>query len=1177
MPTLFDFTYNLNAEDAQDAVFAAIADAAKKEYEPSTHFFTEQNLLSAIVAANYATDAFGPVTGSLTTKYRTTSVVRTASANPVKLFAICDGQILIQPQTGDATKVNLILKPTASFAPLKIKYFIYRGVNKADWIDASGNLPAVNAADPNQPALLKSVWAKFLAFNLPLFNLGLIPTPPNVFPAKLLGYDETDAPSNLIEHYFTRKINSTFFQIPICKKGEYIGNFSGQIGLDIVLDHGDYELVNQDELFKLNLGFARLKANVLDTATIPASTTVKVKRYKEYIYQFIDPAAFWGSHIKCGKIILFDNAAGITTNNDIYTRLISKYQTRNKIYLYIQGEKNRSYNYFETTRKVYGFVTAGKLNDTNGWPISIEEITLTAATTTFKSIKKLQLDYSVSSSINELDRHVSIDFIAPNNKTNTYPLLYKPPTPASPPATLTGKTPAASIQFPVNGLKSCAVFIFIYANLKQEFPMKDYFNELWPVNLASNLYLPPGELNLTHWCTYDKSRMVSLDPALNVGASIQNKIVFDNGINQVTGAPPVPTKKRRLYMAVLKKNTIHDAEYDNLNIDTITSGLAEKTNSNEEYALNLYGDLEFSVYKGTFTDGAATVNSLTLFHNTSLPKKCSYFQLGITEEEYNKLVYDNINVPAIVPPAIAPAQILPLDADNVFFNLVEDTSFVNADIRKFKVGLRYEDNTGALVTITPTSPANDVFVYTVDGKYFFSKDYSQFQGFYKVFAKAKVEFRTVPVAIPASGGSPAIPVYNGEFGFDWLRIADNNEPSYQSTVRSGYERPNGADLNTEYEGAAEAFKALKREYYSLPTQKNNDYYSIPYLNLFSKTFSNTVASVPAPPFEANLRILVEIDENLDKLAFDYDPLLFTIDKPVLADKLIRAKSEGTDKTIKITCLKDFSEPQQIRLLAYPVGVTDKKLAKLAGIILLNKNDSLSRKVANIVLVSVRTDVNNDGTPEIAQFMAGEVLNLYNILHQDLTSCNLVNTGLSMNLTAVADFKQKFTAGVPIASGFINSNGGILQNNTVTGVKIHKYLRDRFTASNAIYAKYFQVFAFDGIFQRSTVLGHVDSIGKPTVVLYNPNANSAVPRDLTTLNHETMHGLGLYHTHSEINTTPAGVFMSFITIVESQKKFVFPHAFNPPLANPLNATDNVMSYLANAIVLWNWQRAFIKMK
>jgi hypothetical protein len=1170
MPTLFDFTYNLNTEDAQSAVLNAIADAARKEYEPSSHFFTEQNQLSAVVAANYATDAFGPVTGALTTKYRTTAVVRTASVSPVKLFAICDGQLLIQPQTGDATKINIILKPTASFAPLKVKYFIYRGVNKADWIDAAGNLPVVNTSDPTQPALLQSLWAKFIAFNLPFFTLGIIPAPPNTFAASLIGYKEADDITNSIDYYFTRKINDTFFQIPSCSKGNHIGNFSGQVGLDIVIDHGDYGLTNQEQLFKLDLAFARLKEHVFDTATIPASTATKVKRYKEHIHQFVDPAAFWGSHIKCGKIILHNNAAGITVNNDIVTQLVSKYQTKNKIYIYIQGEKNRSYNYFETARKVYGFITAGQLHATNGWPIIIEEITLTAATTTFKSVKKIQLDYSVSSSIKAPDRHVAIDIVAPNNKTTIYPLLYQPPTPASPPATLTGKTPAASIQFPVNGTKSCAVFIFIYANLKQEFPVKDYFNELWPVNLASNLYLPAGETNLTHWCTYDKSRMVNLNPALNLGASIQNKVVFDNGKNQVAGGPAVPTKKRRLYMAVLKRNTTHSAEYDKLNIDTITAGLSAKTNSIDEYTLNLYNDSGFSAYRGNFTDGADTVNSLTLFHDNSLTKKDSYFHMGITEEEYNKLVYDSASVPAIVPPATVPAQILPIDADNVFFNLVKDATFVNPRVKKYKVGLRYEDNTSAVVTVSPASPANDVFVYTLDGFYFFSKEYSLYQEFFQDYPKCKVDFR---VKLP----------YAGEFGFDWMRQglagAAPGDVDYKTNVGKLYTNAAFTTLNMDsnsYSGffnpVVTEYEKLEALYKSYPVHVNPalEKYIVPAMTIYPPyTAPVGVADLDRQPIfsapyddtlnrVARIELKIAITAEPVKIEIRYDATIFTVTAGAIP------KTVGNHNLdLTVNCLKEFGTDELIRVFAY-YGPDTKGV--IAGTLIVRPNVKSKRFSKKLVFVEVITNLNGT-TPPLAYTFNQHAKNLKMFLRQIYTTPIIKSEKIDMVTTPDAVFNSKYVYTDPVSA--VKS---ILSYNNLTPISpvasVVDYLYSKLKLQNKAgtttkigdtYKDYFKVFFFHdkGGYMKTPSPGTFQPLagysnGSDKLVDF-PNLYPS------TSTHEFLHTADVQHTFANSEAT----------------------AFAEHTYRPL-ATDNIMDYSdvfaspkIPTVSLYEWQGKIAK--
>lgn len=82
MSTVYDFTYTLNSETTQTELLNnAVAATAKAEYGPTSRFFVDESKLAAINSTNYATDAFGPVTGSTTTKYRTTSVVRASGTD----------------------------------------------------------------------------------------------------------------------------------------------------------------------------------------------------------------------------------------------------------------------------------------------------------------------------------------------------------------------------------------------------------------------------------------------------------------------------------------------------------------------------------------------------------------------------------------------------------------------------------------------------------------------------------------------------------------------------------------------------------------------------------------------------------------------------------------------------------------------------------------------------------------------------------------------------------------------------------------------------------------------------------------------------------------------------------------------------------------------------------------
>lgn len=717
------------------------------------------------------------------------------------------------------------------------------------------------------------------------------------------------------------------------------------------------------------------------------------------------------------------------------------------------------------------------------------------------------------------------------------------------------------IKFQVNASKSCATFIFLFTSLTQEFPIKDYFNELWPVNLKSSMTLPTDTDGFIHWLTHDRNRLVDLDDAIGCSAIIQNKVVFDTGFNEDVVIPGLPTKKRRLYIASIKRNTTHSFENDILNVSYSSAGLEKLVDNNEKYIDKVFNDKSFSFYRGKFTDGS-TINSLCLIHNKNFNRKKSYFMLGITEEEYNILIYDNPTIPD------PPTQILPREVENTFFHLEEDGNFNHENIRKFKIGLWYEDISGNISP--PLYPSTDIIVYTMDGFTFFSKEFSDYQEFYNEFANAFVEFRTTTT-------------YNGEFGFDWLRVDDSpmdTRPTYYNSILGGYKRPHETDLNTEYKYGSgtppntsvfnDAFKALKREYNSIPTQKTDEQYFTQYLNLFSETFSNSKPDcIPPLPFEASLRVYVEIREDLGKLEFEYDKALLKLDIDVLDDKLITYDSNGgivkkasINQTIKVTCLEDFCESISIRVLAYPLGITDKNKAKVAGMIILNKNDVFSKRVANIVLVKVQTNAdNNPITPlEKGVFTNDEKNNLANALYQSLILPNIKEETSYLPLENNNDFK--------IGGKYIESTGDGSYYIKHREPGLQTFLRSHFLTLKPNFLNYFTIFSF-GLetkqnSQGGRSVGKVQGIGVQNVNLFDG-------RGEMTLTHEALHGYGLYHTHREKYTNSSNL----ISITEPEKKYVFPNANDLTGTNKAKATDNYMSYNGNnRKTLWDWQVSII---
>ena len=1100
-------------------------------YKPTSYFFID--VTGAVVAAT-AADGFGPVSGALTSKFRTTSFIRTSGTK--KVFAICDGQLLVQPHATDATKVNLILKPLKSFSGLKIKFFIYRGVNKADLINGS-NLKDKNDADPNQPDWLKRLWKEYLDFNLPFYEQGIIDTPPDTFPAKQIGYGQQVA-TTLIDHVFTYKNATEIYQIPQCKVGEYIGNFTTRIGLDVVLDYGDYELTNQDQLFKLDLVFARSAENVLDTTIIPASTAVKVKRFREHVLQFIDAAAFWGSHINCGTIKT--NAGDKVTVSDIASNIVARFFTKNKMYLYTQGEHNRSYNYYDTTRKIFGFTTNGELAKTNEWPVLIKTI----ASSSENNTKAFQLYYQIDVNADPPQGKYTVCLFTGNNTDlSGYPKeTYV--------TKANGNTNDIVLNYCAHGGDSCATFVLINALLRGVVPVMDYYNNLFTPNInTTQVFGTSNETGLS-WASYIGKRLVDLTEILGTTALVQEKVVFDKGLN-LSGNT---RKARRLYCAVVEKAAVHNAEFNEYAVPEITAGNVIAIRNKEQYFNAVYNDINFTVYKGTFTDSQtnATITSLSVVHHQNFLKKNSYYHLGISEEEYNKLVFDN---PA---PVASTPQKLPVDAQNVRFYLNEITAFMHENVRKYEVGLWYEDNTGNRTT-TPLYPsaANKVYVYSLDGHFFFSKQYTDHQEYYVEFAKLRVDFR----ANESTNFDPTAPLYDGEFGIDWLRIPDDElvlqVPPYKDIIVNGYKRPSvQSPATTEYATAAQAYKALVNEYKTIATQNSNEVYEGSYLSLFSQDFSNKFKpnandSSVHLTYKAQLLVLVQIDNSLaatGDIVFDYNPEYFQLSTNSISNRQqTTIKEAAAPAIIEITCKKDFAIPQQVYVWAYPTASRNKRDAQLAGILLITRNDHRTRVEQKIVLVKVKTNI--DLTRQ-GSFSPAEKIKVINGLgHSLIASSVYEETNYFLDVTNNAKFKM---GGI-----YVDSNGFLLHPQAMFDECRSLFLNDDFNGeSNQKYKDYFTVFAFDEE-DPNDYVGFIQDFGTKNAIMFRYPA-----RGNETLIHEAYHGFRLRHTHRD--TTP---------ITDPNQKYIYPKYNTDPNEGPINtieATDNIMSYNYTKKTTWYWQ-------
>ena len=444
-------------------------------------------------------------------------------------------------------------------------------------------------------------------------------------------------------------------------------------------------------------------------------------------------------------------------------------------------------------------------------------------------------------------------------------------------------------------------------------------------------------------------------------------------------------------------------------------------------------------------------------------------------------------------------------------------------------------------------------------------------------ALATVEFR------------PDTDSYKGEFGFDWLRVKDGEIPSeipYKDIIVGGY-CDGKRNLTKD-----EAYDKLKEEYEHIPITFRKDEeskYFVPYLNLYSEECVEGMRrqnDAPWPCYEASLCILVDINEDVDRLEFDYDKDIFEIDKPTLKDKeKTKGKVKSQDNKVKITCKKSFDDANKgiIRIFAYPKESAGKQMAdqvrlrSLAGKIKVGVNDFKAQKEVKFALVCVKTQIGSSA--ETGKFALEHLELLSNTLHQmyinptfeqyvtDKQGYELYDgtekRRLSLDLTQspYAEIIATYMVGDEIAKNPIPRNPKDEENMTIQRYldeNLANFLRLLFLQKYPQHSDCFTVFSFVNNGMKD-LLGFCELAADTRTgkfLHFKRNLVLFGNRRPTTLCHEALHGLGLLHTHLEEEI-----------ILESEKKYVFIK----------KTTDNIMSYSESRNTTWYWQWKIVRDK
>ncbi len=700
-----------------------------KDLAANSYYFIPPNA-NVVQEAN---GAFGPVQGSETTQYRVTS--KFSTSEEVSAYAICSGQVFLQPHASDTSKVNLILRPFKQpVKGLSIKYFIYRGLNKVDFIPTGNtNLVSYNQKD-TATEFIKLLWKQ-----LEDFDDTAIAQP---FEAKWIGYDpENQQQDTFIDDYFFiadaygDEDNETLkpFELPIVPAGTELAHFKGDFGLDAVLSDGDYKALSSNTGFVFNLDYARAAECIIDTANVP--TGYAEKQYREAIHDFMDPAAFWGLHFsEAGKVYTRDGSSGTLVkkeNQQIYNDIVSKFATKNNVYIHLQGHLGRSYNYYDSYTSVIGETSVLKtgtnqdatravMPSTNGWPLIIQN----EEQNHNDVVNKIYLQFvyqndgepilfgEIANLVEGENNFLTADQLIPENTVieNNDPLLdfYTKPATISIPAvgnSATKENIASYVKLLYQGSK-LEVTNPDTGGLQLIKPVDTLFG---PVNIEQRLVSADQEV--ISWSSYYKNRLAQTKIIDSKGPNnkialqtkiIANKIAFEENGEMTT------------ISSILYESQFFEGVSDGLYLNNFPQSEIPRANSvpflkqqNNTYRLSPpnYIATEF------FTDGFTTLKGLRIYN--TLKEYPNKFMLGISDEQ-NSMLKNVIEINKLKNTTMF---LSPLSSDGSLFISTENLFY-----GKYKLGVLSDNELGIPIIYFPD---DEIIVYSLDENIYFSKDYSQ--------------------------------------------------------------------------------------------------------------------------------------------------------------------------------------------------------------------------------------------------------------------------------------------------------------------------------------------------------------------------------------------------------------------------------------------------------------------
>lgn len=468
----------------------------------------------------------------------------------------------------------------------------------------------------------------------------------------------------------------------------------------------------------MDLNFARLNNHILNSTS--GANAFENKLIRESATQFIDVAAFYGLHTQGkGKLHASNNGQDtvLQTNDEIYSA-IENFVTAKTTYLYIQGSRQRSYNFYgnykvnpDNLHNIKIGTDINNLSETifeQDWPIQIKENTPSLAIQLTTDSKEASALYVKQGLLNQLTNNEDY-FIRGKNllQENVSDSEFTKPIVFDIPKNSMGNSIASFIQIIYEG-KVMPLVTQVLSSDPIVWYLKDIDDIFGLINAKSRIesksndelhYLIDQNLLLIDFDNESGGKDIATvttkkveDLVLKDDSSTLKRITYETLLNNI----------RQNVSAYYQSRTAYQ---DNSNSGTIT--YSDKINNfyrpESPYYLEkvMYTDLESDVMTGL---------SLKLEDSTLTSKKL----LGITDTENEKLV-EIITTHQLNNPKFYFKNEL-LD-ENGFYTSVEKIQY-----KKYNLSIIGETQEGKLTVISPTEK---IYVTTTDNAVFASDDYAK--------------------------------------------------------------------------------------------------------------------------------------------------------------------------------------------------------------------------------------------------------------------------------------------------------------------------------------------------------------------------------------------------------------------------------------------------------------------